>query len=444
MALKLFCGFEPHADEATVITGNTARIWDNGNSSFILPPWIYHNRGLATLDRSIFCPPPSNSTLRYAWIPRGGATTSGCMYCPSSSTGVVPINYGAATTTTRATWATQQGHQIAVARNQVQGGLSADEYWFSFEAGPNNLNSVDMPSGYEPTADWAAIFRWGDVQIRAKSATRDAGSGYYTMVFGVRNNGVEIATVTVPWVNGGGSFSSISMLWFLVRVKLHSTTGAIEVYINGNGMSSSYTNQNTVQTISNASENGIYFGPVVLDNGTNAYVGNLDNIVIDDAAFPSGLPVVRFWAIASDGTLTNAAAAGTGVTTVANALAGASSSYTDAKQLRFSAVSGRAELNMTAPTTTGFGTEVLGFYGMLQRAASRNPTGARKIRPSVKLSSVDYQDQQHQRVSLPFSSVGTPPETLGAPVYWWTDKAGARFTTSDLASCQLVLESITA
>jgi len=445
MALKMFMGFDPCDGESQALMLSGVMQWQTGSTQFPIPPWLFHNKGLATLDQSIHPPAPASTTTKSAFMPRENTLAFGCCYFPTNSTSTMPINYGAATATTRAVWATAQGAQLAIARNQVPGGLSANEYWFSFEVCPPNFNSVDMASGYEPTADWAAIFRWGDVQIRAKSATRNNTTGYYNMVFSVRNNGTEIATITVPQVNAGGSFASTSWLWVLVKVKLHATTGSIEAYINGNGMSASYTNQNTVNTIANASENGMYFGPIVMDNGTNAYVGGLDSIIIDDAAWPSGRPTVRFWAVASDGTLTNAAAAGTSPTTVANAIAtGSTTSRNDAKQLRFSAVSGRAELNMTAPSTTGFNTQVLGFFGILQRAASRNPTGARRIRPSVKVSGVDYQDAIHSAVSLPFSSIVTPPETLGVNVLWFTDKAGSRFTTTDLSTAQLVLESITA
>lgn len=438
MAIKIFNGFDcgPQRTDHFIVNSVATQTW-KAASGWQVPPWIFHNRGLATLDATIDPPgPPSTSTRSLIVTITSGF--GGWFYGPS------PLQaYGVATTTTRATWATAQGHQLAVARSLVPGGLAADEYWFSFSLLMPNFNAANLDTGHEPSADWGAILRWGDVQIRMKSATPNGS--LYSVVFAVRNNGSEVATVTVPNLSATTASSTNSWIWCMVRIKLHATTGAVEFYANGNAMSVAYENQNTVVTTSNASEPGIYFGPSVLDNGTNAYVGFIDHFMIDDARWPDGVTSVAFWPVASDGTLTNAAAVGTSPTTVTNAIAtGTVASYNDAKALRFSAVNGRAELNMTAPSTTGMGTQVMGFFGIHQRATSRNATGPRRVKTIVRVGGVDYADLQSVTRVLPFGSAGTPPDTTGITVDWLVDKSGSPFTTSELASAQLVIESVTA
>jgi hypothetical protein len=296
-----------------------------------------------------------------------------------------------------------------------------------------------------PTASWASVFRWGDVEVKLKESTHKGGTfGQYIhdVTFSVRNNNVEIATLSIPdLVCGASMFSNKSWITFFIRVKLHATQGIIQVSCDGVAQSVAYVNQNTVQTTPLASATEFYFSPPVFDNGTNSYVGTIDSIYCDESGFPDGTIVCRCPSFASDGTLVDAIARGTGVTTVADALA----SSTDAKQLVFTSASGKAPINMNAATVTGFPATIVGFQGVTLRTANRYPLQQRRVELGVQQSSVEYTDPNSTDVSLPFSSIVTPPATNGVPVYFNVfRKAGdVKFATADVASTQLLIKSNT-
>lgn len=447
MSVKLFCGFDWAINTANafgssqLITNSAASVtWGN----LVKPPYLFHNKGVATLDQTI-APPNYPSGASGGCFGSGAPTSStsfGCCYvCGGGAGGTTVGAYTGGTTTTRATWATAQGHQIGIVRSLVKpSALSANEYWFTFELQFQNLGTSSLASSYTPSNNWASVFRWGDVELRCKQTTFISGTTH-DIVFSVMNNGSEVATVTVPGVVCGSTFSSNTWLFVSAHVKLHGSTGLIDFAISGNAQSVSYTGQNTVNTIAEASATEFYFSPPVLDNATNAYVGGLDHILIDDASWPTGRPCIEIVTLLADDTLTDAAAAGTSPTTVTNAL----SSSSDAKQLRFSTVSGKATMTNTMPSTSGMDSEVLGFQGVVIRMANRYALAARKVAVGVTLSSVDAEDNYAKALALPFSSINPPPETGGVISHFFIPEkgGGGKFALTDLASVKTYLKVTT-
>lgn len=444
MAVKLFHGFDfsvgdGHDSFGTSMssTFNVSQVWNTGIYYFT-PNYLFHNAGVATLNVST-APTNSPSGALSCFLNR---TTDGLSYGAGGGNATAHGAYTGASTVTRATWATAQGHQLAVVRSRVlPSALSADEYWFSFDIIFNNLGTSSLGSTYLPSASWGAIFKWGDVEVKVKETTYISGSTH-DIVFSVRNNGSEVATVTCPGIVAGSTWSSNSLVPVLIHVKLHATLGEIEVAINGVTQSVAYENQNTVATTLEDDAVYFYFGPPVLDNGTNAYVGQVDNFLIDDAAWPSGRPRVRLLQLASDNTLTDAEAAGTSPTTVVAALASGS----DATQLRLNSGTAKALLNTTAPSTTGFSSNLIGFYGIAARCANRYPGGTRKLQVGVELSGTESPGANYiAQHTLPFSSISPPPETGGKTDYFEVfekPSAGGVYTTTDLASIDIYAKTV--
>lgn len=446
MATVFFHGFDWDLTTSNGFgSAATSSMATNWASLIAGAPYVFHNRGFATSDRAMI---PANNP----------ASANALLFGPRSYAGVVSGNsygilgttitrcplYNAGTVTTRATWATAQGNQLAFSRALINPALSGTEYWFSFELCPPVFPASSIGTAFTPSASWGSIFKWGDVELKFKNSVYVSGTAttsFHDLVFSVRNNGSEVATVTVANVNCNQAYSgTTAYMWVLLRVKLNSTTGAIECTIDGNTQSVSYTGQNTVVTTSAAAATAFYLGPIVADDGTTAYVGMVDGFMIDDAAFPTGLPVVRVINLLSDGTLVDTAAFGTSATTVVTAI----NSPTDARQMRMSSGTASALLNLTMPSTTGFSTTVAGFHGLGQLMANRYPLSARKLAIGVDLSGSEKLDVYSAATTLPFSSILTPPETTGASSVWqvFAKPAGGTFATTDLANVKLKLKAV--
>lgn len=180
-----------------------------------------------------------------------------------------------------------------------------------------------------------------------------------------------------------------------------------------------------------------------MDNGTTAYSGNIDNILIDDAEFPAGHPTVRNISIAGDDTLTNAEAYGTSVTTVANAL---NSSYNDAKQLRFTSATGKAVLTVTMPSTTGMEADVLRFQFCFNGASTRSARTLTTIQAGWDLSSVESFNENTVK-SLRFTTSTSAPTSTNESSrildFLFEKSGGGKYTTTDLTTMKLVLKAET-
>lgn len=440
MAVKFFYGFDTSnamtttASPTAPLIGTTvaSTIWND----LAKPAAMYHNKGLATLDKTISHPNSPGSSSRGSLCAVGPSGTQGLCFGPSSSSSLISGNYGAATSTTRATWATAQGHQICFVRALMEPALSANEYWFSFDLYTPHVINANLDSTYEATTSWKQVFRWGDISINCKSMT--FATTIHTLTFSIRNNGTEVATLTVGDldcdVTPQATFPT-SMIYCRLHVKLDSSTGLIDFYANGAKQSVAYTNQNTVSSISNAAATEFYFGPPVLDNGTDAWVGGLDNIIIDDAAFPTGRPFIRYCA-------TYTTSASSQVQATSGTVHGSLEDSTDSSQLRFLALGGYATIGKASLTTTGFSTDFLGMSVTGIRCANRFPGGNRFLKCRLDLSGVESSDAHLISSStLPFSTTGSPPETAGVPQIFnvFTKANGTKYALSDYNSLLIKL-----
>ena len=430
------------SDTPSYLTGalTAAQTW----AALVKPSFMYHNKGLGTLDASISHPNSASSSARgsLASAGFGGFNTQGMIWGPSSSASAIDAGgeYGAASSTTRATWAAAQGHQVAFIRANMSPALTANEYWFSFDLYcPNNI-STSLDSSYEATTSWKQVFRWGDVSINCKSMLYDAGTARHTMLFSIRNAGVEVATLSVPELDcdvATNTVSPTSLIYCRLRVKLDSTTGMIEFKANGVSQSVAYTNQNTVSVLSNAAATEFYFGPPVLDNGTNAWVGGIDNILIDDAEFPLGRPVIRYFT-AYTNTASSDAIANTG--TIQNAL----SSFSDNAHVRFLSPTGFVTIGKAALTPLNYTTPLLGITGALIRCSNRHPQTGKHINVRLELSSVESANAYLYRSTIfPYSTIATPPETNGVDQLFcvFTKADNTKYALNDYNSILIKLRS---
>lgn len=442
--IALFYGFD-FATSTVGAFGNTAlastsvsapNAWD----LLVKPRWLYHNNGVATQDHTVRPPNSPNSATTSCFGQVGASSVSGTAYgCISGSAGIdTPSGaYSGATAITRAGWESAKGHQVGVVRSLVEPALSADEYWFTFDLYSPYFITGTVTTAYMPTTDWKQIFKWGDVSLRCKESSYAAPN--HTWVIAIYNGASEVATVTVGGLDLDQVIGNTNRLHVRLHVKLHATTGLIDCTINGVAQSVAYTNQNTVATTLESAATVIYLGPMVADNGTNAHVGLIDNILVDTAEFPAGRPVVRLATLNADDTLVNAEAAGTTPTTVVNAL----SSATDAKQLRFTASNGTALLTVTWPSTSGFSSDILGVCGFLSRAATRSSSTNRSIGVRLQLSGTNRDTSRMSFTTLPYSTINPPPETAGLNLYWENNatSSSTKLTVSDLSSTKLLLYS---
>jgi hypothetical protein len=445
--IVLYYGFD-FATSTVGAFGNTALASTSVTAAdawdlLVKPRWLYHNLGVATRDHTIRPPSSAHAFSTSCFGQVGASSVGGTAYGVISGSGGINTPSGAysgATTVPRATWATAQGHQVGIVRSLVEPALSANEYWFAFDLYSPYFITGTVTTAFMPTEAWKQIFKWGDVTLRCKSSSYSAPN--HTWIIAIYNGASEVATVTVGGLDLDQAIGDTNRLHVRLRVKLHATTGLIDCTINGVAQSVSYTNQNTVATTLEAAATEIYFGPMVADNGTLAHVGLIDNILIDDTAFPSGRPVVRLATLNADDTLTNAEAAGTTPTTVVNAL----SSATDAKQLRFTASNGTALLTVTWPSTSGFSSDILGVCGFLSRAANRSLTASRAIGVRLETSGANRDASRMAFDTLPASSVDPPPETNGLNLYWENNatSGGTQLTTSSLSATKIQLYAATA
>lgn len=425
MAVKFFYGFDFHKEVTTgsnfnsgVLTGtvSAATAW----ASLVKPSFMYHNRGLSTLDQTISPPNSPSSATRPPFCNTGGGAggQGGVAYGATSSVTAAAGAYTGATTTTRATWNTAQGHQICFVRSAMNPALTGNEYWFTFDIHSTSLVTANLDSSYEATTSWKQIFRWGDVSVNAKTATYNASTDLHAIVLSIRNAGTEIATCTVQDLDCNASVdfdNPLTLIYCELHVKLDATTGIIEFYGNGVPQSVSYTNQNTVSVTPAASATEFYFGPPVWDNGTNAHVGLIDSILIDDAEFPAGRPTVRLLVLNSLIGATNVISASGGL------LISSSTSYSDTNQMRFVG-RGSTVYFSHAPVSAGLvrNSTALGLTGLLARCSNRYaPDPERKVKVNLDVSGVLSKDAYLlNTANWPYSSIVTPPETNGSNVLW--------------------------
>lgn len=401
---------------------DNSRIASTGSDTWanrIKPTGVYHNNGVATESQSVAPPnkPTNNANVftsgRTAMA--GGATTQ----CYGIGSG-----FSAVSAPTWSTYNTAKAYQLGLKRSTYSIG---EEIYLTFDIAWGGLTGADLV-GYEPTETYKCLFKWGDLEVRFKSSTYNSGTAQHEQIWSVRNNGSEVATVTVPGVTNS--------TWHFVKIhaKLHATTGLIDVTIDGHAQSVAYTNQNTIATTSLVSAAYIYFSPPVADNNADtAYIGYICNVWLSDSAFPGGRPHIFTLSLSSDVTLTGWAAEGTSATTVVNAL----SSQTDAKAARGSGVGSSALLSITAHGISGLNSTIHGLWIECQRISNRDLTAAKKLSVGFSLSGVHNMGSTVSAIVPPKDTQATPPAVMY--VHGEEQFLSPSYTQSDLANLRVRL-----
>lgn len=396
----LFLTFGAFNPPNLTLVGAAKQDW----SGWSKPPGVYHYAGVATEDATIGpVLTPTNNPIFSTWTPAdsSGAARSTFQYGCRNAT------YGAATTPSYSSWDAAKGFQIGVKRSTYSIG---SEVWCSFDWKYECLSNSSI-SGFEPTANYKSVFRWGDVEIRAKSTTWTGSS--HTFVFSIRNNGSEVTTLSVTGVTNS------TKQFMRIHVKLDATTGLIECDCNGTAQAASYTGQNTVATTSLASATYVYVGPPILDNNsTGCYAGAIAHVYFSTVGWSSGRPIAQWFAFGNgagylaDGTMTNWLAQGTGATTVSNALL----DYSDAKAARGYGYGAEALFTLPTLTTGNLSSSLLSIEIHGGKACNRDLVSAKRLSFGMSLSGVPTMGTAVAALALPTDTVSTPPATNYTPV----------------------------
>lgn len=422
MALKCFVGFD-HKRTQTAFLDPAGSVTTMGEA--LLPRGVYHERGLSTLDRTLG-PDVKSGTYAFYGAQRYGSGTMAGGYLTVG-------NFTAATTPTRATMLANKAYMFALVRSTYS---IAEEVYFSMDwLCPDTHPAATGLTGYEPTSDYLCIFRWGDLSVRFKSSTYDSATAQYTQVFSLKNGASEVATITVPGILLATTYSHIR-----VYAKLDGAAGALTVTINGVAQSATYTGQNTVATTSLAAATDIHFGPWAADNGTNAYIGLMDNACFFTGAHDTGRPMsfmVGYPGTDGTATLTNWSYAGGG-----SAFANTANQSQDAPSLRASATGATFTIGITSPGTTGFASAIFGFTIGVKRISRRNVVNNCRLTVGMSLAGTPTKDTVIAGLEVPFDTSaynGNGPAT--SYVYGVTDMINNGYTTADFATIKLYLEA---
>lgn len=236
---------------------------------------------------------------------------------------------------------------------------SPSQIWATFDISYVAYGNADDPTNYMRAQARYQIFKFGDLSLRLRRIFNyNSTVGSVDVTFEAFNGTTSLGTITIT------SYLANTTAWIFCRIyaKLDGSTGQFDISLDG--QSASYTGLNSVATTPLASVNHLYFSGGALGYATTTtatgVAGVIDNLLLDDAAFPSGRPRGQRVAIASDGTLTNWASSSGGTLTLALG------SY-DGTVARGTGTGATALLNLTSPSTTGLN-GVLGWqihaYGL--------------------------------------------------------------------------------
>lgn len=253
------------------------------------------------------------------------------------------------------------------------------ELWVTMDIRHALEANVDDTANYEREQSRFQVFKWGDLSLRLRRIFNFAsGPNRCDITFELFNVASSLGTITLTSVNANQ--------WMHVRIhaKLDASSGAFEVSIDGT--SSNHTGINTVATTALASATQLWFSAGALGrvSGTNSpfSIGSIDNLLIDNAAFPTGRPSGRRLAISGDGTLTGwAPSSGSG--TLATAL-----SAIDSNSARGTGDGSVALLTMASLTTTGLNTDILGWQIQACGVSNVDTSLARKLSAGVDVGGV--------------------------------------------------------
>lgn len=298
------------------------------------------------------------------------------------------------------------------------------ELWITMDFSYLMSNNVDDPATLQRSESRCQIFKWGDLSLRPRRIFNQVAGPKCDVTFELFNASTSLGTITLLAVN--------SAAWMHVRIhaKLDSVAGAFEVSIDG--FSSNHTGINTVATTPLASATQLWFSAGTLGSFTGSgmfSIGCMDNLLIDDAAFPSGRPSGRRVSISSDNAVSNYAATSGGTVTAAVAAI-------DSNLARGTGVGAYVQFNLAAITTTGLNSEILGWQVQACQVSNVDVVSAKKVIGGIDLSGTPYNGTNWSSMAPPLT-----PSTVNPGIETVFYKGGTtNFTLSDIPNCKPRLE----
>lgn len=299
------------------------------------------------------------------------------------------------------------------------------ELWVTMDISHAMLGNVDSPGTLDRAQSRFQIFKWGDLSFRLRRIFNYVASSpsKCDITFELYNAALSLGTITLAAVNGDQ--------WMHVRIHAKlDASGAFEVSVDG--VASNHTAINTVAVTPLASATQLWFSAGALGIVATPAVlaiGAIDNLLIDNAAFPAGRPSGRRASIASDNAQSGYAATSGGTLTAAVA-------SIDANFARGTGVGAYVQFDLSAITTTGLNTDILGWQIQACQVSNVDVVAAKKVIGGIDLSGTPYNGSNWASMAPPLtpSSVNPGIET----VFY---KGGTtNFTLSDIPNCKPRLE----
>lgn len=240
--------------------------------------------------------------------------------------------------------------------------------------------NVDDPATLQRSESRFQIFKWGDLSLRMRRVFNYATSPTRAdFTFELFNVATSLGTITVPAFQQGN--------WMYIRIHaLLSATGAFDVSIDGIPLVNAGINTVSVTPLASATQLWFSGGSLGTILGSNAIaLGGIDNLYIDNAAFPTGRPTGRRVSIASDSTMTGFAATAGGTVTAAAAAV-------DSNFVRGTGVGSSALFNLSAISTTGLQSNLIGWQLLPCIVSNVDPLNAKKLAVGMSLSGTPYMD----------------------------------------------------
>lgn len=317
------------------------------------------------------------------------------------------------------------GSSVSVTRASLG---NPQEIWAAFDiriANPG-VETSSLGSSWSQSTARHQVFRWGDLSLRIRRIYNYQASPLkFSYEFEAFNATTSLGTIALVDYN--------TPQWSHVRIRARldsGTAGRFDISIDGNTLNTSSINSVSITTLQNATRlffGGGNHGQGILGSFSAAFVGAIDNILIDDAAYPTGRPLGIRVGLASDGTLTNWEAVSP-ATTVTGALTGSGTA-------RGTTAGATALLNLSSVTTTGFETNLLGWQFSPSGVSNLDSVVGRRLSFGIDLSGTPYNGIES--IPLPLA-----PSTLsvGSIVDTVFYKGGTTdFTISDIANSKVRL-----
>lgn len=310
------------------------------------------------------------------------------------------------------------------------GGIN--EIWCCFEialSSPGNqFLNLSIPSTWMQSSNRWQVFKFGDLSLRLKALTGNPSIGYYDVTFAAYNGSTHLGDTTVL----GIYLLAGNQIHVRVHAKLASGSGGIFELLIG-GVSANYTGIDSTTTTAAADVDRVWFsgGGMQDPDSNNSYSGSISNILIDDAAWPTGRPVVAVITSGfTDNSLTNWAASGGG--TMSNAVLSV-----DSNRARGTGNGARAILNIPAPTMTTWNANLLGYQLVPGLLSNLDNINLKRVKAGVRLGGVDRFGSQVQSITPPFSP--TQLENCGTDTVFYNGGT-TDFTKADVANTDAVFE----